>query len=137
MENLAATDIQALCTQGVALDQSFQTTLCQVDQIRLGRVGQGKGRRSGNRSGHVGNTVMDDPVDHVSGFSVCGRTTGFNTATLVDSDVDNDGAFRHLGEPFFWHQYRRTVSGDKHCADDEIRFAEPLPESRKEWRNRY
>ena len=53
-----------------------------------GRVVECNRRGSGDGSGHVGDAIMNDPVNLIDGIVVGGCSRRLETAALVDRDVD-------------------------------------------------
>ena len=80
------------------------------------RVGGG----AGNAARHVGDTVMDDAVDHVGRLRMGGGLGRFGTAALVDCDVDQHRTRLPVLQHRLGHQLRGRSARDQHAADHEV-----------------
>lgn len=70
--------------------------VCQSQSVRQSCIGQGKGGRSRNSSGHIGHAIVNNALLHKDGIvKRCGTGTLY-TATLINGDIHDDGALLHL-----------------------------------------
>ena len=67
---------------------------------------------------------MNDPIDFKGRIIVGRRMGGFETAALIDGDIDHDCALFHQFKVFFFDQMRGFGTGDQHGSDDRIGFLE-------------
>ena len=94
------------------------------------RVGQRVGRGDRHRAGHVGDAVVDDPVDLVGRVAVGGRPRGLEAAALVDRDVDEHRVRLHQRELRAADHVRGAGAVHEHGADHEVHVAAAAPRSR-------
>ncbi len=71
---------------------------------------------------------MDNAIDDIGGIGMGGRMAGFETAALINRDIDQHGAFLHGLEHVGADQLGRGGSGDQHGADDEVRVRHAFSE---------
>ena len=75
---------------------------------------------AGHRPRHVGHAVMDHAFVDVYGIVVGGWPAGFETAALVDGDIDDRGAVLHGPDHVPGQQLWCGSAGNQHRADDQI-----------------
>ena len=80
------------------VDEAVDAQVGELSAEGKGGVAQGPAGSATDCAGHVGDTVVDYPVDHEDGVAVGGGVTGLETAALVYGDVYQDGSFFHPAE---------------------------------------
>ena len=67
---------------------------------------------------------MDHPFDFKNGITMGGWARSFEDTSLIDSDIDYDRTFLHLGQHFAGNEARSLGAGDEDSTDNQIRRAE-------------
>ena len=63
-----------------------------------------------------------DVVDHVGRLGMRCRPAGFETAALVDRDIDEDRTPVHVPDVLRRDQFWRRSAGNQHRTDNQVRF---------------
>ena len=113
--DLAAGDVDPELQPGVAARRLGHPEVGEREHVGQGRVGERVGRGDRHRAGHVGDAVVDDPVDLVGRVAVRGRPRGLEAAALVDRDVDQHRVGSHQRELLAGDHVRRARAVDQHA----------------------
>ena len=74
--------------------------ICELQDIGQSDIAQRVGAGSTDGAGHIGHTVVDDPVDEICGFAVRRGPTGRDASSLIDGDIHDHGAVFHPRKVF-------------------------------------
>ena len=118
---LSAVGVHALRQVRVFLGRPLDALVGELEAVAEGRVREREGRGPGHGSRHVGDAVVDDPVDLVDRVGVRRGLRRLEAAALVHRHVDRDGPLLHLGDQLSRHELGRRGAGDQDRPDQEIR----------------
>ncbi|MNW60463.1 hypothetical protein D3C74_384520 [compost metagenome] len=95
--------------------------------IGNGHIRECKGRGPGHRARHIRYSIMDNSMLHIGGIFVGGDpVNGFYGTALINCNIHNNGAFRHLLHHVLFYQLGCPGTWNQYGTDQQIRFAHSL-----------
>ena len=118
--DLALDDVEALSKARVLAASLLPSLVSDLDHVRKGGVGEGRGGGVRDSTWDVGDAVVDNAVDDEGWLGVGGDVGGLEAATLVTGNIDKDSAWAHELEHVAGDEMRGLGTWDEGAADDEI-----------------
>src|SRR5271169_422872 len=100
MRHPPPTDIEAVPEVGVFDQRPLPAAISDRQYKRQGRVVERDRRGAGDRSGHIGHTVVNYPLRDIGRYRMCGRPARLKTASLIYRDIDYHCARVHRSDEF-------------------------------------
>jgi len=131
--NSRADVVLPVCAQPLRQTSMARESLCdalldKMNDIRAGGLGEPDRRGPPHQSRHVRYRVMDYLMLPIHGIVVGSGTHGFDTAALINRDVDDDTARSHfLDHPGCDHRWSAGC-GNQHRSDQKVGVCDALLE---------
>lgn len=114
---MALGDVEAFGESWRGLEGFGVSEVGEEIEVGPGGVVESWGGGNGDGCGDVGDAVVDDVFLDVDGVFVVGWAGGFEATTLVDGDVDDDGAGFHGEEGVVGDEFWGFCTGDEDAGD--------------------